>query len=414
MSELDVLVVGAGPVGMMAALSLQRTGLTVEVIDQAPRRAGHSYAVGLHPRSVLLLDRLSVLDLLLPFAQRIDGVTLTGGGDERRLPLQGLPASHDWGLAVPQSRLEEVLEKALRNGGIAIGWNERLRELDVDAAAPAATVDVLGRDTSGCSFDDEVVAVDRRRLLRPRFVIGADGHRSTVARQLGIAAANGSPARTFAAFEVRLPAPPEGAARDLQLLLGPGTIDAIWPLRDGWSRCTFEVDGLSPAVVAPRSKERASWWISTAETRELFARLWRARAPQLAMPSEIGWAGVASFAHGVAASWGRRHVWLLGDAAHLASPLASHSLNRGLHEADALASALCFTSGAGEAAALTSWAESSRQEWGRLAVAPTCDDPWLAPYAAKLPAALPATGDALRELLSRAVREDASGRAVAG
>jgi len=95
-------------------------------------------------------------------------------------------------------------------------------------------------------------------------------------------------------------------------------------------------------------------------------------------------------------------VWLLGDAAHLASPLASHSLNRGFHEADALASALRASNGAGEEAALVSWAESSRREWERLAAAPTsCDDPWLAAYVEKLPAALPATGDALRELLAR-------------
>lgn len=400
----DVLVVGAGPVGMMAALSLQRVGLAVEVIDEAPRRAGYSYAVGLHPRSVLLLDRLGALDLLLPFAQRIDGVTLTGEGEERRVPLQGLPASHDWGLAVPQSRLEEVLERALRQCGITISWNERLRELDADVDRPAATVDVLARDTSGCTFGDEAVAVDRRRLLRPRFVIGADGHRSTVARQLGIAPENGSPAGTFAAFEVRLPGLPERAgARDLQLLLARGTIDAIWPLRDGWSRCTFEIGDSPGLAVAPRSKERATWWISSADMRQVFARLWSQRAPRLEMPTEIGWAGAASFEHGLAASWGRGRVWLLGDAAHLASPLASHSLNRGFHEADALASTLRDIEGADEAAALTSWAESSRREWERLAIAPTrCDDPWLAPYAAKLPPALPATGEALRELLSRA------------
>lgn len=401
MSELDVLVVGAGPVGMMAALSLRRAGLAVEVIDAGPRRAGHSYAVGLHPRSVLLLDRLGALDLLLPFAQRVDSVTLTGDGEGRRLCLQGLPDSHDWGLAVPQGRLEEVLEKALRQCGVTIAWNERLHELDADAEPPAATIDVLGRDTSGSAFDEEVVAVARRRLLRPRLVIGADGHRSTVAHRLGIAAGDGSPARTFAAFEVRLPQ--RAGARDLQLLLGRGTVDAIWPLRDGWSRCTFEVEGLPDGVVSPRRKERTTWWISSAEMRDVFARLWNERAPRLALPSEVGWVGAASFEQGLATSWGRGRVWLLGDAAHLASPLASHSLNRGFHEADALASALRSTNGAGEQAALASWAESSRREWERLAAAPTsCDDPWLAAYAEKLPAALPATGDALRELLARA------------
>jgi len=400
-SDLDVLVVGAGPVGMMAALSLRRAGLAVEVIDEGPRRAGHSYAVGLHPRSVLLLDRLGALDLLLPFAQRIDGVTLTGDGEQRRLSLPGLPASHDWGLAVPQSRLEQVLEKALGLCGVTIAWNERLDDLDADVDPPAATIAVLARDTSGCAFEEAGVAVGRRRLLRPRLIIGADGHRSTVARRLGIAAQDGAPARTFAAFKVRLPH--RAGARDLQLLLGRGTVDAIWPLPDGWSRCTFEVDGLPEGVVSPRGKERATWWISSAEMRDVFARLWSERAPQLAPPSEIGWAGAASFEHGLAASWGRGRVWLLGDAAHLASPLASHSLNRGFHEAEALATALRASNGDGEEAALASWAEGSRREWERLAIPPTsCDDPWLAAYAEKLPAALPATGDALRELLARA------------
>ena len=53
MRNPDVLVVGAGPVGMFAALSLARAGVDVEVIDQAARRAGHSYAVGLHPASLV-------------------------------------------------------------------------------------------------------------------------------------------------------------------------------------------------------------------------------------------------------------------------------------------------------------------------------------------------------------------------
>src|SRR4029079_9116086 len=103
----------------------------------------------------------------------------------------------------------------------------------------------------------------------------------------------------------------------------------------GWSRCTFEVGDTTALAVEPRSKQRASWWIANAETRETFSRLWSERAPRLEMPAESGWAGAASFDQGLAASWGRGRVWLLGDAAHLASPLPSHSLNRGFPPADA-------------------------------------------------------------------------------
>ena len=58
--QADALVVGAGPTGLVAALSLAKAGLAVEIIDEAWRPAGHSYALALHPRSLLLLDELGV------------------------------------------------------------------------------------------------------------------------------------------------------------------------------------------------------------------------------------------------------------------------------------------------------------------------------------------------------------------
>ncbi len=413
MRDPDVLVVGAGPVGMFTALSIARAGLTVEVIDEQSRPAGHSYAVGLHPASVLLLDQLGVLERLLPHGQRIHSVVLTGeaGEMERRVPLEGLTGGRSFGFAVSQARLEEALQAALRQRRVKVRWNHRLADLDPGQDPPAAKVERLGREGSGYGYAVNVTVVDRRRALRPRFVVGADGHRSTVAARLGIAAEERRPAQVFAAFEVELGDDVPGD--ELQILLGRHTVDAVWPLPGGWFRCTFELR--DPHVVSPeRFKDRAVWSMATPELSALLARLMAERAPWLPKPRKVGWSAVTRFERRLAPSWGRGRTWLVGDAAHLASPLGSHSLNRGFREADALSASIAAIRGGGAGdAALSAWAERSRAEWEwMLAAQATSLDVWLAPYAEALLPALPATGPALRELIERTGLVPAQGGAA--
>jgi 2-polyprenyl-6-methoxyphenol hydroxylase-like FAD-dependent oxidoreductase len=401
MRDPDVLVVGAGPVGMVAALTMARAGLAVQVIDEQHRRAGHSYAVGLHPRSVLLLDQLGVLDSLLPHGQQVDAVTLVRAGERRRVPLSGLVGGGAFALALAQWRLEAALEAALAAHGVPVRWSHRLADLDGQLSAPEAIVERLGSEGAGYSYAVDVTVVDQRMRLRPRLIVGADGHRSRVAARLGIAAETQLPAQTFAAVELRPARAP--APRELQLLLGEQTVDAVWPLSDGWVRGTFEViDGRFPPP--PRRKERTSWWITGPDTKEQVADLIAGRAEWLRHPAEIGWTACARFERRVAPSWGRERVWLLGDAAHLASPLAAHSLNRGLHEADELAgTAVSVLGGAAGEEAFAAWAERSRTEWrsllgdGNGAGRPSA----VAAPDHRLAQALPATGEALRELLLR-------------
>ena len=399
MRNPDVLVVGAGPVGMFAALSLARAGVDVEIIDQAARRAGHSYAVGLHPSSVLLLDQLGLLEPLLAHGQRIDGVQLHGGDGARRAALEGLVGGRSFGLAVPQERLEEVLESELRRRGVAVSWNHRLSDLvEVPGAAPAATVERLGRDSVGYAYAASATVVDRTRVVRPRFLLGTDGHRSTVAARLGIAAEPVAEPQTFVAFEVTRGG---DSGHDLHLLVDRRGVDAIWPLAGGRLRCTFEL-GSDETVASDRIKDRHPWWVTPPGAAALLARLLEARAPWLAPVGQIGWTALARFERRLAKSWGRGGVWLLGDSAHLASPLASHSLNRGLREADALAGTIAATlSGGAGGDALEAWAERSRAEWEWLLRTTETEAVWPGLDSARLLPALPATGEALRELLDR-------------
>jgi 2-polyprenyl-6-methoxyphenol hydroxylase-like FAD-dependent oxidoreductase len=385
---------------MFTALSLARAGVDVEVIDQAARRAGHSYAVGLHPASVLLLDQLGLLEPLLAHGQRVDAVLLHGSDGARRVPLDGLAGGRAFGLAVPQQRLEELLERELHAKGVRLSWNHRLADLAAEGDPPLATVERLGKDSAGYPYAAAGTVVDRTHLLHPRFVVGADGHRSTVAARLGIVSQPVAEAQTFVAFEV---GPREAdSGHDLHLIVDAQSVDAIWPLPEGRLRCTFELGG-EEAIEAERFKDRHPWWVTPPGAAALLAELLAARAPWLGPVGEIGWSALARFERRLVPSWGRGRTWLLGDAAHLASPLAAHSLNRGLREGDALAGTIAAILGGGAGdEALEAWAARSRAEWDWLQASPGASPALAAvPENGRLLPALPATGEALRELLGR-------------
>ena len=72
----EVLVVGAGPVGLFAALALAKQGIQVAIVDREWRPGAHSYALALHPHSLSLLQELGIQESVLERAQCPDDRTL--------------------------------------------------------------------------------------------------------------------------------------------------------------------------------------------------------------------------------------------------------------------------------------------------------------------------------------------------
>lgn len=412
--SIDVLVVGAGPVGLAAALALARRGRRqVEIVDEADRRAGLSFALALHPGTLALLDELGALEALLARGHRVERVALYDGAARRAaLDLAALGGRFPYVLVLPQSELEDVLLGRLRALGIEVRWRHRLRRLEDGASAVACAIDRIDAESAGYAVARVEGVVGKSFEREIPLVLGADGHASLVRRQLGIALVPAGAAGTVAVFELEGEPPPgdrsAGDPRTEARITFAGELRSVWwPLPAWRTRVSFE---LAPGGVPTAEREKSRlpsivpWLASPLDERRL-RELVGERLPWHAAPSgRLVWSAAVRFERALAATFGRGRVWLAGDAAHLAFPFGVVSMNEGIVEAVDLAQRFAAVlDGGAPLAALADYGDSRSAHWqARLAPAaapPSPADPWLAARAAALAEALPlGPGDAARLL----------------
>jgi 3-(3-hydroxy-phenyl)propionate hydroxylase len=403
-----VLVVGAGPTGLLAALQLVQRGLRVEVIEEEWRPAGHSYALALHPRSLERLAEVGLAEETIAAGRRLETLTLLEGEQPRaRLPLAP-EARFPFVLALPQSALEGLLARRLEAQGVAIQWSHRLAGLEPRGDGVVARVQRLEKVSTGYAVAHTEWAIARVLELEASFVIGADGHGSLVRRALGVRFDEAGPSQVFAVLECDAGSPSDG----LRLLLGDGKTSVLWPLPGGRARWNLELE--APEVAASeRHKSRLTTQLGEHFFHHLdepaVTALLRQRAPWFASePYELGWSAEVRFERRLAASFGAGRVWLAGDAAHLTGPAGMQSMNAGLDEASDLAARFDWIR-AGRAGldVLADYGRARTAEWrfllgraGRLHPGP--DAPaFVARHADQLLSSLPATAAELDGLAGR-------------
>jgi 2-polyprenyl-6-methoxyphenol hydroxylase-like FAD-dependent oxidoreductase len=414
--KTDVLVAGAGPTGLLAALRLAELGVQVEVLEEEPRSAGHSYALALHPKSVALLDEVGLKEEAIAAGRRLTGLAIYEGAERRTTVPLGDPSTP--ALALPQSVLEALLADRLAKRGVKVHWSHRLARVEPGMDGLTAVVHRLERDSTGYAVarSDWVIAKEMR--FEAAYVLGADGHASLVRRALDIPFDEAGPSQVFATFEC---APKSGALDEIRLVLADDTINALWPLPGGRARWSLELN--APEVSArerfksrlvTQMGERFFHHLGEREVRPILA----ARAPWFDFdPDTFGWSVEVRFERRLAGSFGRDRVWLAGDAAHLTGPAGIQSMNSGLREASDLAGLLAASLQGGSGAdRLAAWGAERLAEWrfllglaGRLEPLHGRGTPAFAEkHAARLLTCLPATGaelDALAAAIGlRAVR----------
>jgi 2-polyprenyl-6-methoxyphenol hydroxylase-like FAD-dependent oxidoreductase len=328
----EVLVVGAGPVGLAVAVSLRGHGHEVTVVDRQAAGANTSRASVVHPRTLEMLERIGVAKRLTELGLPVEQFNIADG-DRTLVPVRfdHLPTDYPYVLMIPQSSTEQVLL-------------ERLEELGGKVHRPYVASGV--RQTA----DGAEVTLESGEVIQAQYVVAADGMNSRIRDLAGLGFKGDDVLPlNFTLADVRVES---GLPADEVLLYfsRPGMLVAA-PLPDGSFRLVAEVDD------APEQPDVA-----------YAQRLLNTRGPQqtTARVTEVIWGSRFRIHERVADRYRDRRIVLAGDAAHTHSPAGGQGMNLGLRDAVTLGDALAEALTTGNENDLDAYATNNRAEAVRV------------------------------------------------
>ena len=335
----EVLVVGAGPVGLLTAILLAEAGIEVRIIDCEERTTSRSYACALHPRTLRLLDGMGLAAPVLEAGRRVEKLAFYDGASRQaEVKLSQLGGAFPFMLILPQNAFESLLEQRLHKLGVAVNWNHRFADLHNDAETVAATIEELGATATGYIVPHWEAVVKRSFPVHAQFLVGADGHNSLVRQRLGIENTRVAGPEFFAAYEFE---PEEKVEDEVRVVLEQSTTNVLWPLPGNRYRWTFQLLKSEMASEFPEKERRGVRFAQKSvdeRIRQYVQKVAKQRAPWFsAGVKEITWCTEVVFEHRVARQFGQDRCWLAGDAAHQTGPVGVQSMNVGMCEAATLA-----------------------------------------------------------------------------
>ncbi|MDR8413200.1 FAD-dependent monooxygenase [Nonomuraea sp. 3-1Str] len=357
----DIIIVGAGPAGLLLAGDLAGAGVRVTVVERRTGESPLSRAFAVHARTLELLDMRGLADQAIAGGTTVPGLLIW---DHVVIGMTDLPGRHPYMLVTPQYEIERLLmRRALGNGAELLS----------------------GHEVTGVEQDGEGVTVRVRALdedagtLRASYVVGADGRHSTVREAAGIGFPGHAVARSVMLADVRLTEKPR------ELLSVNGVRQGfvfIAPFGDGWYRIIGRdhADGDLPDDVPVNFEELKRL------TRECYGTDFGMHDPR--------WMSRFHSEERQAVHYRAGRVFIAGDAAHVHAPAGGQGMNTGLQDAANLSWKL--------AAAVRGWApagllesyEAERHPVGRTVLRTSGLLTWLA---------------LLRSPVARAVRNQVSG-----
>ncbi len=288
------LIVGAGPVGLAAALFLARHGIRIRLIDKSAERSVASRALAVNPRTLRLLEPTGVTAKMLARGQRITEARLTRNDEViARIALSGLGGDYPFMLALSQATSEALLAEALAEMG-----GEIERGVELVGCAEHEVMDV----TLAVKGETEIV--------KPAWILGADGAHSVVRQCLHIGFPGNTLAQPWSLMDVPLDGDIDPAAAHIRLFDDGGFLFLV------------------RAVADARTEKPPYLWRVIGNSPDLFARLTDARPAGPAV-----WSSSFHIAHRIADHLCRGQAYLAGDAAHIHSPIGARGMNLGIEDA---------------------------------------------------------------------------------
>ncbi|WP_072806496.1 FAD-dependent monooxygenase [Rhodococcoides yunnanense] len=319
----EVLVAGAGPIGLTAAIELRRRGIATRIIDPLLEPPQYAKAVGVQPRTLELFENMGVLKTILDASIEMRGqIMFQNGVETGRIELSLPPDVPYWFIGLPQYETERILTERLAELGTVVERGVGIAGLEQDDDGVTATLS-----------DGSTAAV--------RYLIGCDGAHSVVRKQLGLSFEGGAFAEGYMLGDVEV---------DWSLPTGYG-VRSTHTADDGSS------DDLLVAIPLPGHKRyRMSMLVPeelsepasgdsivhgftggpAPELRHIQAVLDRL-SPEPTTASNLRWSSVFRISHRIVDSYGRGRVFVAGDAAHIHPPTGAQGMNTGIQDAHNIA-----------------------------------------------------------------------------
>jgi 2-polyprenyl-6-methoxyphenol hydroxylase-like FAD-dependent oxidoreductase len=318
-TEKAVLVVGAGPTGLLLAGELARHGVPCRIIDEARDRQTAPRAITVHARSLEIFDDLGIVSEMVQHGRPVRAINLyTGANATLRKEIARI-ARLDWGtidspypfmLGIPQPSTERVLEDFVERGGIQVERGVRFVG--------------LAQDTSGVTVQLEYLEDGRTEEARFAWVAGCDGAHSTVRESMSLEIEGSDDLVGIGLIDMQLDW--ERADDEAHVFRGPAGALQFHPMPDDrhW-RLAVDLPPLKPGQRWPEPTPDA----------------FQAMVDQCGVPDAVmrdpTWLSYFRLQRRIVPRYRAGRVFLAGDAAHVHHPFGAQGMNISMQDAYNLA-----------------------------------------------------------------------------
>ncbi|MBA2175875.1 FAD-dependent monooxygenase [Halobacillus locisalis] len=300
--ETDVLIIGAGPTGLMAANELQKRGLDFVCLEKNAAPSDLSKALGIQARTLELFELLGVHRPFLKKGYPGPGAKLHLGGDSPSLvELYHIESRYPYMLVLPQSETEEILEDHLSTLGGKV--HRKHDVVDINETDEGVRVEA--------KHDGEIITYEAKYLL------ACDGAHSPVREALNVEFVGEDDGYTFFLGDVDVP-----ALNDIYInmhLNDRGDV-AFFPYKDG----SYRVVGLDRSKQGLPHKDELPLHELQESINTIMSEPYKVENPK--------WLSYFGTSHRQVPNYRKGNVFFVGDAAHIHNPMGGQGMNLGLQD----------------------------------------------------------------------------------